>query len=86
MATQPPSHITNKPTLPRKSAENDEFVLDEQQRILQLLRPIDDEFMRCLFRGQLPLAQQVLRTITGIDDLVLTEEVTQYDLKRLAGS
>ena len=55
------------------------------QRI-KLLRPVDDEFMRCLFRGQLMLAQEVLRIITGIDDLVLTSEETQRDVKRLAGA
>lgn len=53
---------------------------------LRSLRPIDDTFMRALFRRQLPLAQEVLRTITGIDDLVLMGEETQFDLKRLVGS
>ena len=49
-------------------------------------RPLDDDFMRELFRNDLPLAQLVLRIITGIEDLELTKEETQYDLKRLLGS
>ncbi len=42
--------------------------------------------MRELFRNDLPLAQLVLRIITGIEDLELTSQETQYDLKRLLGS
>ncbi len=53
---------------------------------LQKLRPIDDDFMRCLLRDNLPLAQLVLRIITSKPDLVLTRCETQKDLKRLAGS
>ena len=32
---------------------------------LQELRPIDDEFMRCMFKDNIPLAELVLRIITG---------------------
>lgn len=53
---------------------------------LQELRPIDDEFMRCLFRNNIPLAQLVLRIIIGRDDLQITECHTQEDMKRLSGS
>lgn len=53
---------------------------------LEALRPIDDDFMRCLFRGQPELAQEVLRTVTGIADLVVTHTETQRDIKRLAGA
>ena len=56
---------------------------------LQRLRgfcPIDDTFMRCLFRDDLPLAQFVLRIFTGRHDLILTREKTQKDLKRLLGA
>ena len=55
------------------------------ERLAQL-RPIDDDLMREMFRGNMPLAQLVLRIFTGIDDLVLTEEKTQYDLKHLLGA
>lgn len=49
-------------------------------------RPIDDNFMRCLFKDNVPLAQLVLRIITGKKDLVITSCVTQKDMKRLAGA
>lgn len=53
---------------------------------LAKLRPIDDTLMRELFRDDLPLAQLVLRIITNKDDLVLTKQETQYDMKRLLGA
>ena len=59
---------------------------EEDLQRLRGFRPIDDTFMRCLFRDNLPLAQFVLRIITGKQDLVLTREETQKDLKRLLGA
>ena len=53
---------------------------------LRRLRPIDDDFMRCLFKDNVPLAELVLRIITGKPDLVITECQTQKDMKRLAGA
>ncbi len=53
---------------------------------LRGLRPIDDDFMRCIFRDNIPLAQLVLRIITGKDDLIITHLETQKDLKRLVGA
>ena len=53
---------------------------------LRGLRPIDDDFMRCIFRDNIPLAQFVLRIITGMDDLVITGLETQKDMKRLIGA
>ena len=70
----------------------DEYLLqkkrdhEEDLQRLRGFRPIDDTFMRCLFKDNLPLAQFVLRIITGKDDLVLTREETQKDLKRLVGA
>lgn len=55
------------------------------QRV-QELKPMDDEFMRCLFKNNIPLAQLVLRIITGKDDLEILECRTQEDMKRLAGA
>lgn len=58
----------------------------EHQEDLQRLRgfrPIDDDFMRGMFKKNLPLAQFVLRIITGKSDLVLTSCETQADLKLL---
>ena len=40
---------------------------------LRRLRPIDDDFMRCLFKDNIPLAELVLRIITGKPDLVITD-------------
>ena len=42
-------------------------------RQIQLLRPIDDVFVRCLFKDNIPLVQLVLRIITGIPNLVITK-------------
>lgn len=53
---------------------------------LEKLRPLDDDFMRELFRNNIPLAEIVLRIITGIENLHITSEETQYDLKHLLGA
>lgn len=53
---------------------------------LRGLRPMDDDFMRCIFRDNIPLAQLVLRILTGMDDLEITRLETQKDMKRLVGA
>ena len=53
---------------------------------LRGLRPIDDDFMRCIFRDNIPLAQMVLRIVTGIPDLKIIRLETQKDMKRLVGA
>ena len=53
---------------------------------LRSLRPLDDDFMRCMFKDNIPLAQLVLRIITSMDDLVITGIETQRDMKRLVGA
>lgn len=61
----------------------------EHQEDLQRLRgfrPIDDDFMRGMFRKNIPLAQMVLRIITGKDDLIITQCETQADMKRVTGA
>lgn len=61
----------------------------EHQEDLQRLRgfrPIDDEFMRGLFRKNIPLAQMVLRIITGKNGLIITSCETQADMKRVTGA
>ena len=50
------------------------------------LRPIDDDFMRCLFKDNIPLVELVLRIVTGKPDLIITACQTQKDMKRLAGA
>ncbi len=64
----------------------DERQHQEDLQRIRGFRPIDDDFMRCMFRDNLPLAQTVLRIITGIEDLMLIREETQKDLKRLVGA
>ena len=61
---------------------------DHEEDLVRLrgFRPVDDTFMRVLFRNNLPLAEYVLRIITGKDDLHLTKEETQKDLVRLVGA
>ena len=58
----------------------------EDLQRLSSLRPIDDDFMRCLFKDHILLAELVLRIITDKSDLKVTECQTQKDIKRLAGS
>lgn len=55
-------------------------------RRLRDLRPIDDDFMRCMFKNNIPLAEFVLRMITGMQELTITDCETQKDMKRLAGA
>lgn len=58
----------------------------EDLQRLRGLRPIDDDFMRVLFKENLPLAQYVLRILTDKPDLVLTSCETQADMKRVTGA
>ena len=61
----------------------------EHQEDLQRLRgfrPIDDDFMRSLFRKSPELVQLVLRIITGKPDLIVESFETQADMKRVTGA
>lgn len=58
---------------------------EEFKKIIKELRPIDDEFMRLMFKDDIPLMQHVLRIILDKDDLIVTEIETQRNLKKLAG-
>lgn len=53
---------------------------------LRVLRPIDDDFMRCMFKDNIPLVQMVLRIILNKPDLIIIECCTQKDMKRLGGA
>ena len=72
--------------------ENTEQSLSPQKQrqknldALEKLRPLDDTFMRELFRNDLELAQYMLRIILSKPDLILTKEETQYDMQHLFGS
>ena len=60
---------------------------ERKQNLEQLAnyRPLDDDFMRELFRNDLDLAQFVLRIIIDKPDLTLIKEESQYDLQHLFG-
>ncbi len=58
----------------------------EDLQRLRDLRPIDDDFMRCLFKDNIPLAELVLRVITDKPDLMVTSCEIQKDMKRLVGA
>lgn len=58
----------------------------EDLQRLRGFRPIDDTFMRGLFKDNIPLAELVLRIIVGKPDLTLTKCETQADLKRVTGA
>lgn len=64
----------------------EEHKRQEDLQRLRSLRPIDDDFMRCLFKDNIPLAELVLRIITGKQDLIITDCQTQKDMKRLVGA
>lgn len=67
---------------------HDEERIERQDDLAKLrgLRPIDDDFMRCMFRDNIPLAQFVLRILTEKPDLIVSGSETQKDLKRLVGA
>ena len=67
-------------------AEKKEKQHQEDLDRLRSFRPMDDTFMRGLFKENLPLAELVLRIITGKSDLILTQCETQADMKRVTGA
>ena len=67
----------------RRLTVTEQLYQEDLQR-LRGLRPIDDDFMRCLFKDNIPLAEFVLRIITDKPDLIITDCETQKDMKRLA--
>ena len=69
----------------RRLAVTEQQHQEDLQR-LRGLRPIDDDFMRCLFKDNIPLAEFVLRIITDKPDLIITDCETQKDMKRLVGA
>lgn len=58
----------------------------EDLQRLRGFRPIDDTFMRGMFKDNIPLAELVLRIIVSKPDLTLTKCETQADLKRVTGA
>ena len=66
--------------------EEERFEREKNLQIIRGYRPIDDDFMRELFRDDIPLTEYVLRIITGINDLKIIKSETQFDLHSLSGS
>ena len=52
---------------------------------LRGLRPLDDDFMRCIFKDNIPLAELVLRILLREPTLTVEKVETQRDNKRLVG-
>ena len=50
------------------------------------MRPMDDTFMRCLFKDNVALTELVLRIILNKKDLSVTKIETQADMKRVTGA
>lgn len=55
-------------------------------RRLEGLRAMDDVLMRRVLRDNLPLAQRLLRVVTGLGGLLLARATAQYDVRALDGS
>lgn len=58
----------------------------EGLRRLKELREIDDDFMRYIFKDNIPLVQRVLRILTEKSDLNIISLETQAYMKRLVGA
>jgi hypothetical protein len=58
----------------------------EDLQRLREMRPIDDDFMRCIFRDNKELAQKVLRILIQNKTLNIVSVETQVDMKRLVGA
>ena len=71
-------------------SDSEQYITEYEHQVdlqrLSAMCPMDDEFMRCLFKDNIPLAELVLRIITGKHDLIITDCQTQKDMKRLAGA
>jgi hypothetical protein len=61
-------------------------IRQEDLQRLRGMRPIDDDFMRCIFRDNTELAQKVLRILLQNKELNVLSVETQADMKRLAGA
>ena len=78
----------NNDLLEKVASESETEKLEHEKnlQIIEGYRPIDDSFMRELFRDDIPLTEYVLRIITGIKDLNIIRSETQYDLHHIAGA
>lgn len=69
-----------------RTPEKESHILPEDMKALANFCLMDDNFMRRVLKDNLNAAQHILRVVTGISDLVLTEEKTQEDMKRVTGA
>ena len=60
--------------------------MKDKIKIIEKLTPMDDCFMRVLFKERSPICKYLLRAITGIKDLEIVMWETQSDMKALYGS
>ncbi len=69
-------------------AESEIIEKRHQDNLIRLrgMRPMDDTFMRCLFKDNIELAELVLRIILNKEDLSVIKIETQADMKRVTGS
>lgn len=67
---------------PMKIKTKEQLHQENLERIAKY-RPLDDDFMRELFRDNIPLTEMVLRIITGKKDLSVIRQETQYDMKQV---
>ena len=72
--------------MPETEQQRKERNRQEDLQRLRGFRPMDDDFMRCIFKDDIPLAQHVLRILAGKDDLEIVSIETQADMKRLVGA
>ena len=56
--------------------------MEKNLQRLGMLRPIDDDFMRCMFKDDIELVQFVLRIILEKPDLLIESSETQKDIDR----
>lgn len=49
-------------------------------------RPIDDTFMQIMFQDDIEFTESVLKIILGIDNLKITKQDTQFNMKSLTGT
>lgn len=70
----------------RNTPKRKNHSLSEDMEALAKFRLMDDNFMRCVLKNNLNAAQHILRVVTQIPDLELTEEKTQEDMKRITGA
>ncbi|MCF0143368.1 MAG: PD-(D/E)XK nuclease family transposase, partial [Parasporobacterium sp.] len=72
--------------MPETEQQRKERNRQEDLQRLRGFRPMDDDFMRCIFKDDIPLVQHVLRILTGKEDLKIVSVETQSDMKRLVGA